>query len=585
MGRNVDGRDLEKDAITLSVEKNVIDKAYEIILKPESFYEFEEVWDKYIDVYALGHSQVLSDENFSEDTSLNEHISRAIEITDRMGIQKPRHSHAQNIVDNTNGFGLILNKLGDIKAYNVDAAPIAKASKNIKDLDFDDEVTTNLLQWIRRDFVVPNKDVLFLDTYYGAEQKFMCLFVIPIKVSDNSVATHQFHFLVTSVNFELDLRSVGVIMRRFELTKAESEIAIHLANGLSNRDISDVRGVSKETVDKQVKIIRSKTNSKSIVDLVRKLGLMSAKVSAVSSQAMQTNGSREKRHVKIKRSLMTLRDGRQYEYMEQGHPRGQVVLNIHKYFENGQITPDAELRCFKKGWRFISPSRHGYGASDCVKFSDLNEMVDKSVDDFCELLDHLNIDKAIIINGKYGQRFALRYPDRTQSLICINDTPQWHSSFLKCLDGRQRRLIASSIYAPIVNRYLAKVSYILTMSGKSDVLIKALHDAEVDREALKNADIYHIVEEGLRHSVNQGVESHLWDLKLAHKDQSADAYRLNRPVSILYGQKCSFPTPVVVDSYASMLNIPRVREIQNAGQYLMHTHFHEVLNELELYRQ
>ena len=107
MGRNVDGRDLEKDAITLSVEKNVIDKAYEIILKPESFYEFEEVWYKYIDVYALGHSQVLSDENFSEDTSLNKHISRAIEITDRMGIQKPRHSHAQNIVDNTNGLSLI----------------------------------------------------------------------------------------------------------------------------------------------------------------------------------------------------------------------------------------------------------------------------------------------------------------------------------------------------------------------------------------------------------------------------------------------------------------------------------------------
>ena len=584
MGRDVDSIKLEKDILTLSLEKDVIDKAYETILKPEYFDEFEEIWDEYIELYTHSNSRIFAEERFVEDTSLDRHISRVIEITDRMGLQKSNNSHAQNIVDNTNGFGLILNKFGDITAYNVDALPIAEECKNIKDLDFDDEVTADLLQWIRKDVKVPNKDVLFLDTYYGAEQKFMCLFVIPIKVMDNSVATHQYHFLVTSVNFELDLRSVGVIMRRFELTKAESEIAIHLANGLSNRDISEIREVSKETVDKQVKVIRSKTNTKSIVDLVRKLGLMSAKVSAVSSQAMHTNGVREKRHAKVKRSLMTLRDGRQYEYIEQGHPRGQVVLNVHKFFENGQITPDAELRCFKKGWRFISPSRHGYGASDSVKFSDLNEMVDKSVDDFCELLDHLNIEKAIIINGKYGQRFAVRHPDRTQSLICINETPQWHSSFLKSLVGRQRRLIATSIYAPVVNRYLAKLSYILTMSGKADLFIKALHDNDIDRKALENVDIYHIVEEGLRHSVNQGVEAHLWDIKLAHMDQSADAYRVNRPVSILYGQKCSFPSSGIVDSYASMLNIPRVRQIENAGKYLMHTHFHEILSELELYR-
>ena len=99
MGRDVDSIKLEKDILTLSLEKDVIDKAYETILKPEYFDEFEEIWDEYIELYTHSNSRIFAEERFVEDTSLDRHISRVIEITDRMGLQKSSNSHAQNIVD------------------------------------------------------------------------------------------------------------------------------------------------------------------------------------------------------------------------------------------------------------------------------------------------------------------------------------------------------------------------------------------------------------------------------------------------------------------------------------------------------
>ena len=81
------------------------------------------------------------------------------------------------------------------------------------------------------------------------------------------------------------------------------------------------------------------------------------------------------------------------------------------------ITKSAEIACVKNGWRFIAPSRHGYGQSDRANFKTIQESLDINVDDFIQLLDHLEIEKAIVVSARHGQRLAYRYPDRVKALI------------------------------------------------------------------------------------------------------------------------------------------------------------------------
>ena len=59
------------------------------------------------------------------------------------------------------------------------------------------------------------------------------------------------------------------LARLFCLTDAESEVCRHMIEGLSARDISELRGVGEETVKSQFKTIYAKTGTRRRVELVR----------------------------------------------------------------------------------------------------------------------------------------------------------------------------------------------------------------------------------------------------------------------------------------------------------------------------
>ena len=63
---------------------------------------------------------------------------------------------------------------------------------------------------------------------------------------------NQHHFLIASVDFDIDYKTLRTIQNRYDLTEAETEILVELLNGKNNREISEKRNVSKITVDKPV---------------------------------------------------------------------------------------------------------------------------------------------------------------------------------------------------------------------------------------------------------------------------------------------------------------------------------------------
>ena len=568
------------DSEHISQEKGVIEKAYEVTTNPEFLDEFEEYWEAYLDT--LLQKKTSADIDL-KNTPINAHILRAIEIIERMGVLKSANSYAQNIVDSNYGIGFIVDKYGNILAQNLDAKAFIGQAMKLSGLAIDSDGIEEITAWLKTPVNPNKKHVLFKDVQ-DETGKNICLFITPLKLIEENTRSTQHHFLITSVDFYIDPRTLDSLREKFELTKAETEILTELVNGRNNAEIAQLRQVSKVTVDKQVKQIRLKTDTRSVVDLVREIGTMSRKMSSVSRQISRAEELRFQKRGMLRRGTIILKDGRQYEYIEQGHPRGQPVLHIHTLLSSGLLTPTSEIECVRRGWRFISPSRHGYGDSDRTTFSSVMEMVDKSVEDFRELLDHLNLEKVFVIDGKYAQRFAVKYPNRTKAILCINSIPKWDKSYLQYLSGRKRNMVKTSMYAPAAVRYLARVAHLLIQSGRERLFLNGLNkDNPTDFAVLDNKEIYDVLEVGVRHVVAQGVEGHAWDVQLMHTDQSQDTRKLQVPVSVLYGEKCLTLPAAMVESYTNLLHDYRSREIKGAGTYLLHTHFDEVLRELESY--
>lgn len=70
-------------------------------------------------------------------------------------------------------------------------------------------------------------------------------------------------------------RHVQLLIRAFHLTRAEADIAIRLAAGLSRQEIAVGRGVSAETLKAQIRSIYEKTGCNRESQLVRIVGLLS----------------------------------------------------------------------------------------------------------------------------------------------------------------------------------------------------------------------------------------------------------------------------------------------------------------------
>ncbi|CAM2908733.1 alpha/beta fold hydrolase [Actinomyces slackii] len=106
-------------------------------------------------------------------------------------------------------------------------------------------------------------------------------------------------------------------------------------------------------------------------------------------------------------------------YLDGGDPDGAVVVSLHGLCGGHDQGYDA-IAEHAQGLRIIAPSRFGYLGSQVRGEGTPAEQSEALV----ELLDHLGIERAVIMGASAGGtaaiRFALDHPERTRGLILLS---------------------------------------------------------------------------------------------------------------------------------------------------------------------
>ena len=548
-----------QDAAAIAREKAIIEETYAATMEPERLVAFESYWEAYIDA-GLGNKG--TDSQDLRNSPIGAHIDRAMDIIERMDAIQSTENSAQSIVDSNYGFGFLINRFGKIVASNSDAIERTANAASLADLGLTKQDHGQITDWIADE--ARNKRFLFTHVYFDDETKKTCLFITPVDLPASTPDMVETHYLITSVDFEISETALSAIQEAYGLTSAEANVAMRLAKGQTPSDIAAERDTSINTVRTQIKKILTKTDSSGVADMVRTLSIMSSKFFAVESQLARAEIKQGNKSL-ARSGFMTLPDGRILSYIEQGHPTGTPVINIHSAASGAHITPASAQYAVLNGMRIISPYRPGYGDSDHNFKPDIRATCDAFADDLLHFIEHLKLEAPVIVGKPYAQRFAAKYPNRARALICLNYVPLWTDKQLDHMSKRYRTMIKTSMHSPGIVKYPARLAKILIDTGRGRTFLEGFTGSgktEIERKR-KSEQVDHIVY-SLQEQMKQGVEAFTHDVESIHTDWSEDAKLLTVPVILIYRERNPYQPEYVFKRYREL--VPHAKMVKLAAK-------------------
>ena len=140
-------------------------------------------------------------------------------------------------------------------------------------------------------------------------------------------------------------------------------------------------------------------------------------VAAVGVYAMFARDLRDARARLVGRSETMATSFSTLEYAEMGE--GDPMLIVHGAEGGFDQGLDMTGTMAERGYRLIAPSRFGYLRSTMPE----NPTTAMQADAYVQLLDHLGIDKVVVVGISAGAwsslQFAIRHPDRCRALVLL----------------------------------------------------------------------------------------------------------------------------------------------------------------------
>ncbi len=573
------GRQLGLQALS---EIELADRLYALALDVTQLNQFLDQWSVYLDDRLAREGAFVF-----KDSPLAKHFNRAAEILDRMGARRPADSSARSWVDRASGPAIVTDESGRVLATNFDMS-VGENVPLSRTLGLSEAEVEALIAWrADGDPECPNVKLLKEQAAGAFEGRSFIATRITLENGARPTVTSVSGVLIQAITIDVGDELSEALQEAFGLSEAEADVARGLASGLRPQDIATSRGASLSTVRTQIKKLQGKMGVGGTTDVVRMLCGFAASQSVRADAAVRVITSIDESVDGVRRSRVRLQDGRSISIAEQGGESDRVVLSFHSMFFGPTITSTFSAALKVSNWRFIAPSRAGYGTSDPFKLEDrlsVEEQVTKTCEDFREVLDAMNIEKAVVLgNGAgsiFAHKFAAMYPERTRALFFVGHAPYWDVRLMSEMTKRQQLLAKTARFAPQAQIFLRKASSALIRSGGdgTEIFIEGNVDGELlDQKAVRRPEVMKILKNGMRHSLSQSVEAFSAEGGLLIRNWPDEMKAVTAPIIALIGCGESAHGQGFIDGYLAAKPSARAVRVDGAGNYLIYTHWQYVL--------
>lgn len=557
-------------------------RVYALALDVSQFNAFMDIWSDYLD------EQLASDEPFVfSKTPLAQHFERASEIMDRMGVRKPAHPTARSLVDRASGPAIVTDERGHLLASNFEI-DIGNNSVLSRSLGLPDSEIDALVDW-RLDTRADCPDVKLLKARAEGDVEGRS-FIASRVTLENGERDHEkgtAGVLIQALAIDVDAELAKTLQHAFGLSEAEADVACGLATGLKPQDIANSRGASLSTVRTQIKKLQGKMDVGGTTDVVRMLCGFAASQNVRADMAVRVISTIDESGDGVRRSRIRLNDGRSLSVAEQGNETGKAILSFHSMFLGPTITPAFSDALEASDWRYIAPSRAGYGTSDPFANVDkmsIDEQVERTCADFKQVMDSLGIEKAVLLgNGAgsvFAHKFAALYPEHTRAVIFVSHAPYWDDRLMVELTKRQRLLAKIARFAPRAQIFLRKVAIALIRTGDRGIstFISGNVDGEpLDQKAVRRPEVLKILKSGMRHALSQSADLYRAEGGLMIRNWPDEMKAISAPIFAITGTGEGSHGQGFTDGYVAAKPSAQAVYVEGAGNYLLYTHWQHVL--------
>lgn len=556
----------------MSKTHELISAIYAATLPPKDFNR------RFDDLDALLFDDAGGDTGFASlEANTHDHIEIARSIQDRIGRAKSREQQLDIIIGAIPNPAYLLTRKGEVAAINALAANRhARKPATLDDCLADDTARQQVLEFIAR-----SKSERLLAVVGHANGGTAQTSVLVKRVAADLLPgdTGQF-FLLSVVDLGFDDSAVALFREAFELTEAETRVAVLAASGLRLTDIAAEREVAIDTVRTQVKTIKNKTGVRDMSALVRLMYGFNAGALASAGPGEGDGGGRNG-PLRPRRQI-TLPDGRRLEYVEQGANTGEVVLLFHNLPYGVDLPQAAVAEALRRGVRVIAPFRPGFGQSDGVSARG-DDLLTQVAQDCADLLRQLDIREVAVLSHSTSAPFALRFarlfPRMVRRLVGVSRPPAWRDEWMAQTPQRQRFILRLTRYTPHLLPVVAwAMVACMESSYASEFVVYNCRDGAADARAAEDSETVDFIAKGSVEALRHGLDGFCRECELALSDFTAEARASAHKFVLLHGDDDRIVAPEQSLSFARDVPGTRVEIVEGAGQLLFYSHWRRVLD-------
>ena len=508
-----------------------------------------------------------------------DHIAIARSIQERIGRAKSREQQLDIILAAIPNPSYLVTRTGEIAALN----SMAAARHQHRPARVEDCVPDEPARRQVQDFVARSKSERLLAVVGHANGGTEQTSVLVKRVAATLLPgeTGQL-FLLSIVDLGFDDGAVALFREAFELTEAETQVAVLLASGLRLADIAAEREVSIDTVRTQVKTIKNKTGVRDMPALVRLMyGFNAGALASAGSDGKAGAGGMEPALLRPRRQI-TLPDGRRLEYVEQGAATGEVVLLLHNLPYGVDLPLAAVAEARQRGVRFIAPFRPGFGNSEAGGAHG-EALLTQVTQDCADLLRHLDIGQVAVLSHSTSAPFALRFaslfPRMVTRLVGVSRPPAWHDEWMARTPQRQRFVLRLTRYAPQLLPVVAwAMVACMESSYATEFVVYNCKDGPADARAVTDQETVDFIARGSVEALRHGLDGFCRECELALRDFTAEARAAEHKFVLLHGAEDRIVEPAQSLRFARDVPGTRVELVDGAGQLLFYSHWRRVLD-------